>query len=154
MHVFAVYITSSLKVFCEKFVVIRLFRNFYLFTSKLVAAIAGLLNVQILTFKPSQYLCFRVVARRFSVVLAKKGRYLHPSLVACVKAIPIQAWTGPQGCRRLRLPEFLDRRNMKVARLSAIRTGRLYHPQEVRWCDSCLCRRTTVNYLAYLKFGP
>jgi hypothetical protein len=22
------------------------------------------------------------------------------------KAIPLQAWTGPEGCRRLRLPDF------------------------------------------------
>ena len=22
------------------------------------------------------------------------------------KAIPVQAWTGPEGCRRLRLPDF------------------------------------------------
>jgi hypothetical protein len=44
------------------------------------------------------------------------------------KAIPVQAWTGPQGSRRLRLPEFLDIWQMKVVR-SAVRTGRLY-PQE------------------------
>jgi len=42
------------------------------------------------------------------------------------KAIPLQAWTGPEGCRRLRLPRFQDNRHMKVVRLSAIRTGRLY----------------------------
>jgi len=41
----------------------------------------------------------------------------------------LQAWTGPEGSRRLRLPEFLDNRHMKVVRLSALRTGRLY-PQE------------------------
>jgi len=28
----------------------------------------------------------------------------HP--LPCVKAIPLQAWTGPEGCRRLRLPDF------------------------------------------------
>jgi hypothetical protein len=33
------------------------------------------------------------------------------------------------GSRRLRLAEFLDNRHMKVVRLSALRTGRLY-PQE------------------------
>jgi len=33
------------------------------------------------------------------------------------KAIPLQAWTGPEGSRRLRLPG---------GRLSALRTGRLY----------------------------
>jgi len=42
------------------------------------------------------------------------------------EAIPIQAWTGPEGSRRLRLPEFLDSRHMEVANLSALHTGRLY----------------------------
>jgi hypothetical protein len=37
------------------------------------------------------------------------------------KAFPLQAWTGPCGSRRLR--------RMKVVRLAALRTGRLY-PQE------------------------
>jgi hypothetical protein len=42
------------------------------------------------------------------------------------KAIPAQAWTGPEGCRRLRLPEFLDSRHMKVIRLSALHTPGRY----------------------------
>jgi hypothetical protein len=33
------------------------------------------------------------------------------------KAIPLQAWTGLSGSRRLRLPEFLDNQHMKVGRL-------------------------------------
>jgi hypothetical protein len=41
------------------------------------------------------------------------------------KAAPLQAWTGPEGSRRLRLPEFLDSRHIKVV-TSAQRTGRLY----------------------------
>jgi hypothetical protein len=47
-------------------------------------------------------------------------------------AIPIQAWTDPEGSRRLRLPEFLDNWHMKVARLSALCTGRLYAPRDTR----------------------
>ena len=31
------------------------------------------------------------------------------------EAIPIQAWTGPEGSRRLRLPEFLDSQQMRIA---------------------------------------
>jgi hypothetical protein len=38
----------------------------------------------------------------------------------------VQAWNGPSGSRRLKLPEFLDNQHMKVARLSVLRTGRLY----------------------------
>jgi hypothetical protein len=40
-------------------------------------------------------------------------------------AIPLQAWTGPWGSSRLKFPEFLDNKHMKVVR-SALRTGRLY----------------------------
>ena len=46
------------------------------------------------------------------------------------KAIPLQAWTGRWGSRKLRFPEFLDSQHMKVVRLSAQRTGHLY-PQEI-----------------------
>jgi hypothetical protein len=35
-------------------------------------------------------------------------------------AIPVQAWTGPYGSKRLRLPQFLDNRHIKMARLSAL----------------------------------
>ena len=46
------------------------------------------------------------------------------------KALPVQAWIGPEGSRTLRRPEFLYNRHMKVMRLSALRTGRLY-PQQI-----------------------
>jgi hypothetical protein len=42
------------------------------------------------------------------------------------KAIPLQAWTGPESSRRLKPPRFQDNRHMKVVRLSALRTSRLY----------------------------
>jgi hypothetical protein len=45
-----------------------------------------------------------------------------------VKAIPVEAWTGPEGSRMLRLPECLDNLHMKAVRLAAIRTGHLYLP--------------------------
>jgi hypothetical protein len=41
------------------------------------------------------------------------------------KAIPVEACSGAEVSRRLRLPEFLDNRHMKVVRLSALSTGRL-----------------------------
>jgi hypothetical protein len=46
-------------------------------------------------------------------------------LVKC-KAIPLQAWTGPLGSRRLRLPEFLGNRHMKLVGLSALLSGCVY----------------------------
>ena len=42
------------------------------------------------------------------------------------KAILLQAWTGPEGSRRLRFPDFKDIRHIKVVRFSALPTGRLY----------------------------
>jgi hypothetical protein len=41
------------------------------------------------------------------------------------KAVPLQAWTGPEGSSRLRPPDFIYNRHMKVV-TSAVRTGRLY----------------------------
>jgi hypothetical protein len=52
-------------------------------------------------------------------------------------AIPLQAWTGPEGSRRLRLTRFQDSRNMKVERLSALRTGHLYPPGNISGTHFC-----------------
>ena len=46
------------------------------------------------------------------------------------KVIPLQAWTGPEGSRRLRLPDFKTIGTLKVVRLLALHTGRLY-PQKI-----------------------
>ena len=53
---------------------------------------------------------------------------VHPSKKG--KAIPLQAWTGPEGSRRLRLSDFKTIATWKVVSLSALHTGRLY-PQEI-----------------------
>jgi len=45
------------------------------------------------------------------------------------KAVPLQAWSGPEGSRKLRLPDFVTTAQGS-GRLSALCTGRLY-PQEI-----------------------
>ena len=45
------------------------------------------------------------------------------------KAVPLQAWSGPEGSRKLSFPDFMKWHRM-VVRLSALRTVRLY-PQEI-----------------------
>ena len=44
------------------------------------------------------------------------------------KAVPLQAWSGPEGSRKLRFPDFMT--TATVVRLLALGTGRLY-PQEM-----------------------
>jgi len=41
------------------------------------------------------------------------------------KAVPLQAWSGPEGSRKLRFPDF-----MTTAQEDALNTGRIY-PQEI-----------------------
>ena len=45
------------------------------------------------------------------------------------KAVPLQAWTGPEGARKLRSPDFVTTPQYG-GRLTALCTGRLY-PQEI-----------------------
>ena len=45
------------------------------------------------------------------------------------KAVPLQAWTGPEGSRKLSFPDFVTKAQ-DGGRLSAFRTGYLY-PQEI-----------------------
>ena len=41
------------------------------------------------------------------------------------KAVPLQAWKGPEGSRKLRFPDYVTTAQ-DGGRLSALRTGRLY----------------------------
>jgi len=54
-----------------------------------------------------------------------------------VKAIPLPAWAGPMGSRKLRLQEFLDSQQMKLVRLSTLCTSCLYVPGNI--CGTHVC---------------
>jgi hypothetical protein len=45
------------------------------------------------------------------------------------KAVPLQAWSGPEGSRKLRFPDFMTTAQ-DGGKLSALCTGRLY-PQAI-----------------------
>jgi len=45
------------------------------------------------------------------------------------KSAPLQTWSGPEGFRKLRFPDFMTTAQ-DGGRLSALRTGRLF-PQEM-----------------------
>ena len=53
------------------------------------------------------------------------------------KAIPLQAWTGPEGSRDVEAPRFQDNRHMKVVRLSALPTGRLCPTRNIPGTQFC-----------------
>ena len=52
------------------------------------------------------------------------------------KAIPLQAWGGPEGSRKVGAPRFQDNRHMNMVR-SAVRTGRLYPPGGIPGTHFC-----------------
>ena len=58
------------------------------------------------------------------------GHWIHQtSMTRCVSAVPLQAWSGPQGSRELRFPDFMTTAQDGV-KVVILHTGRLY-PQEI-----------------------
>jgi hypothetical protein len=73
------------------------------------------------------------------------------------KAVPLQAWTGPQGSlgfQEVEAPRFLDSRHMKVVRLSALRTGRVYAPGNIPGTHFCYRLSRPQGHSATGRFMP
>jgi len=61
-----------------------------------------------------------------NIMFLRNFRFSQRSLLKLKgKAIPLEAWTGPEGSRRLR--------NMKVVRLSALSAGPPLTPRKYSW---------------------
>ena len=57
-------------------------------------------------------------------------------LHTAVKAVPLRAWTGPEGSRKLRFPDFMTMAQ-DGGRLTALRTGRFYPPGNIPGTHFC-----------------
>jgi hypothetical protein len=64
----------------------------------------------------------------------------------------LKAWIGPEGSRKLRLPQFLDNQHMKVARLSTQHTPTLVLTY-VRSCVDTRARRTNSRKTPNVPIG-
>jgi hypothetical protein len=101
----------------------------------------GNLNILLVSARYESYVTFHVLLflsmSFFLLWMKEKARYSNFQCSDkregsdCVyqekrQSSPITGLDRPLSSRRLRLPEFLDSRHMKVLRLSTLRTSRLY----------------------------
>jgi hypothetical protein len=70
----------------------------------------------------------RIILRRFHLFHLHEIHVCHSKGKG--KAIPLQAWTGPEGFQEFEIPRCQGNLHMKVVSLSALCTGRFY-PQEI-----------------------
>jgi len=71
--------------------------------------------------------------RKLRCYLIQNNKTISQYTIFCYlkkcKAVPLQAWSGPEGSGKLRVPDFVTTAQ-DGGRLSALRTGRL-NPQEM-----------------------
>ena len=75
--------------------------------------------------------------KSYANIDAHYTRTFYRALLVKSKATPLQAWIGPEGSRRLKAPTVHDNRHMKMVRLSALSTGRLYPPGNIPGTHFC-----------------
>jgi hypothetical protein len=90
----------------------------------------GCLNVNTISIKCSRYDASALGQRMMQYDVTRIHHVMQLTLYTNLQ-LPVQVCTGPYGSRRLRLSGFLDSRHMKVAEVSALRTGHLYPPGDI-----------------------
>ena len=69
------------------------------------------------------------MSRKLPVKSSSYIMYIYVQSKGKVKAVPLQAWSDPEGCRKLRFPDFMTTAQ-DGGKVWALRTCRLY-PQEI-----------------------
>jgi hypothetical protein len=65
------------------------------------------------------------------------------------KSVPLQAWSGPEGSRKLRFPDYMTTAQ-DGGKLSALGTGRLY-PRKYSWYLFLLEAESTIGAIVRSK---
>jgi len=110
------------------------------------------LNVLRKTMQSFPISCLRDWSRLFPNTMSKSwpdttlrnNKYQYPAFSVIkgkCKAVLLQAWTGPEGSRKLRLTDFMTTAQ-DGGRFSALRTGRLY-PKKCSWYSFLLEAEST-----------
>ena len=71
--------------------------------------------------------------------------FIKPAVKIIIKATPLQAWTGPEGSRKLRFPDFVTTAQYG-GRLSALRTPyapAAFTPRKYSWYSFLLEAEST-----------